>query len=229
MLFVLSLVAVFAVADNHQQLQQKLQEVMGWEVNSIVDSPIDGIYQLNTERGIFYASADGKYLMQARIYNVNEGMRDETEAALTGVRAEGVKRFASDVIEFKAENEKYAVTVFTDISCGYCRRLHEQIGQYNDLGITVRYLAFPRAGLSGKGFDDLVSVWCAKDPKNAMTMAKAGKSVETASCENSIADQFRFGQQIGVNGTPNIILPDGGMIPGYQPAPQLLMALQAAG
>ncbi|KMT63691.1 thiol:disulfide interchange protein [Catenovulum maritimum] len=225
MLLVLPLVTIFALANSHQQLQQKLQNALEWQINSIVNSPIEGIYQLDTERGIFYASADGKYLMQARIYNVEAGMRDETEAALKAVRLNGVKRFVGDAIEFKADNEKYAVTVFTDLSCAYCQRMHEQMSEYNSIGITVRYLAFPSAGLSSQGFDDLISVWCAKDPKHAMTLAQAGKPIAANSCKNSIEEQFRFGQQIGINGTPNIILPDGSIIAGYQSASELLMTL----
>lgn len=210
------------------KVKAKLQSVMGFDINSIADAPIDGLYQLNTQRGIFYASKDGKYLVQARIYNVDAGMRDETEAALTGVRVAGLKRFEKDVIEFKAKDEKYVVNVFTDISCGYCRRLHEQMGEYNEKGITVRYLAFPRAGLQGKAFNDMVSVWCADDRQEAMTLAKAGDTIEATKCENSIGEQYRFGQQVGVNGTPNIVLPNGQVIPGYQPAAALLQALDAA-
>lgn len=229
LLFVLSLVAIFAWSSNHQQLKQQLQNTLDFNINSIVNSPIEGIYQLNTERGIFYASTDGKYVMQGRIYNAEAGMRDETEAALKAFRLNGVKQFVSDAIEFKAENEKYAVTVFTDTSCGYCQRMHEQMSEYNNMGITVRYLAFPRAGLASKEFDDLVSVWCAEDPKKALTMVQAGKPVKASSCDNSIDEQFRLGQQIGVNGTPNIILPDGRIIAGYQSATELMMSLTTPG
>ncbi|MFC3094590.1 bifunctional protein-disulfide isomerase/oxidoreductase DsbC [Alteromonas sediminis] len=217
------------MADEHSELIKKLEQSMGWEVTAIADAPVDGLYQLNTARGIFYASKDGKYLMQARIYNMDAGMRDETEAALSSIRLEGLKQFDGDYIEFKAKDEKFIVTVFTDISCGYCRRLHEQMGEYNERGITVRYLAFPRAGTQGKTFNDMISIWCSSDQQEAMTQGKAGENVELARCENSIVEQYQFGQKIGVNGTPNIILPNGRLIPGYQPAPALLQALQSAG
>jgi len=226
---VFCLVGFATHANDNDDLIQKLEASMGWKVNSIADAPVDSLYQLNTERGIFYASKDGKYLMQARIYNIDAGMRDETEAAMSSIRVEGIKQFDSDVIEFKAKNEKYVVNVFTDISCGYCRRLHEQMGEYNERGITVRYLAFPRAGLQGGTFNDMVSIWCAADQQEAMTQAKAGESVDLARCENSIAEQYRFGQKVGVNGTPFIVLPNGNLIPGYQPAAALLQTLQSAG
>jgi thiol:disulfide interchange protein DsbC len=102
------------------------------------------------------------------------------------------------------------------------------MSEYNDAGITIRYLAFPRAGLTSQTYTDMVSVWCSKDQQNALTNAKAGDDVDTAKCANTVAEQFKFGQKIGVNGTPNIVLPDGSLIPGYQPAPRLLEALQAA-
>jgi thiol:disulfide interchange protein DsbC len=219
----------FAQDKTTETLTSKFESVLGWKVQSIADAPVDGLLQLQTERGIFYASNDGTYLLQARIFNIDEGMRNETEAALTDVRKEGVKQFSDNVVEFKAEDEKYVVSVFTDITCGYCRRLHEQMDDYNDAGITVRYLAFPRAGLDSPTYQDMVSVWCSENPQEAMTLAKAGDDVATAKCANTIAEQYRFGQQVGVNGTPNIVLPNGTLIPGYQPAPALLQALQSAG
>jgi thiol:disulfide interchange protein DsbC len=130
------------------------------------------------------------------------------------------------VIEFKADKEKYVVNVFTDISCGYCRKLHNEIAEYNKKGITVRYLAFPRGGLVSQSYKDMVSVWCSADKQEAMTTAKGGGQVADTSCENKVAQQYKFGQAIGVSGTPNIILPDGTMIPGYQPPKELLDALK---
>ena len=120
------------------------------------------------------------------------------------------------------------LNVFTDATCGYCRKLHNEMDILNDLGITVRYLAFPRQGLNSKVYSDAVSIWCSDNPQEAMTQAKAGGNVASTSCENEVAEQYNFGKAIGVNGTPNIILPDGTVIPGYQPAQALLTALRAA-
>ena len=154
-------------------------------------------------------------------------MRNETEEALVGVRKEGLARFNDDVIEFKAKDEKYAITIFTDITCGYCRKLHNQIEEYNAMGITVRYLAFPRGGLGSKSHDDLVSIWCATDPQAAMTNAKAGGAVSAKECETSVAEQFAFAQQVGISATPSIIMEDGTLEPGYRPPEQLLQLLAA--
>lgn len=214
---------------NYQELNAKLEDKLGWKVETISNSPVKGLLQLNTERGIFYASEDGTYVLQARIFNMDEAMRNETDAALASVRLEGIEAFKDDMIEFKAKDEKYAISVFTDITCGYCRRLHEQIAEYNDAGITIRYMAFPRQGVESSNYNDMVSVWCAKDPKKALTDAKFGEKVASSSCANKVEEQFWFGQKVGVNGTPAIVLPNGQLVPGYQPPPQLLDTLQAAG
>jgi thiol:disulfide interchange protein DsbC len=203
-------------------LSQKLQ----LRIDAIADSPVPGLLELYTDRGLFYASADGDYFLQARVYNVENGIVDITENSLKSMRLEGVERFEDTAIEFKADKEKYVVNVFTDATCGYCRKLHNEMDELNDLGITVRYLAFPRAGINSQVYNDAVSIWCSKDPQEAITKAKAGERVASASCENEVAEQYNFGKQIGVSGTPNILLPDGSVVPGYQPAKALEMALQ---
>lgn len=214
-------------AADFSEVQNKLRQALQMEVSSIAESPVAGLLQVMTERGLFYTSLDGKYFLQARVYNLEEGMRNETEIALGGARLEGLNAFENDVIEYKAKNEKYVVSVFTDITCGYCRKLHNEMDQYNDLGITVRYLAFPRGGLQSKSYQDMVSVWCAENPQQAMTDAKNGSQVTDKSCETKVAQQYAFGQRMGVNGTPNIVMPDGSVIPGYQPPVQLEQALKA--
>lgn len=214
-------------AADFSEVQSKLRQALQMEVSSVADSPVAGLLQVMTERGLFYTSLDAKYFLQARVYNLEEGMRNETEVALSGARLEGLETFENDVIEYKAKNEKYVVNIFTDITCGYCRKLHNEMDQYNDLGITVRYLAFPRGGLQTKSYQDMVSVWCADNPQQAMTEAKNGSQVADKSCETKVAQQYAFGQRMGVSGTPNIVMPDGSVIPGYQPPAQLEQALKA--
>lgn len=216
-------------ADSQDEVTAKIEAQLGFDVLAVADAPVTGLYQVTTDKGLFYISKDGKYLVQARIYNMDAGMRNETEVALSSLRLEGISVFDDSAIEFTAEDEKHTITVFTDITCGYCRKLHREIEQYNDLGITVRYLAFPRAGLNSQGFRDMVSVWCADDQRQAMTDAKAGEEVQAQSCKNKVAQHYQFGQQIGVNGTPNIILPDGSLIPGYQPAKAIAEVLNRKG
>lgn len=203
-------------------LSQKLQ----LRIDAVADSEVPGLLELYTERGLFYASKNGEYFLQARVYHIEDGIVDITENSLKKMRLSGIARFEESAIEFKAKKEKYVINVFTDTTCGYCRKLHNEMDQLNKLGITVRYLAFPRAGIKSAVYTDTVSIWCAKNPSDAMTRAKAGEKIPTASCANAVADQYNFGKQIGVNGTPNIILPDGSVVPGYQPAEQLELLLQ---
>lgn len=216
----------FVIAQTQDVVKSKIETQLRLKVSAVADAPIPGLLQVVTERGLFYATQDGKYFMQGRIFNLDEGMRNETEVALSGMRLSGVDKFTDSVIEFKAKNEKYVVTVFTDITCGYCRKLHNEMDDYNKLGITVRYLAFPRSGINGKTYNDMVSVWCAKDQQEAMDSAKGNGSVSKAQCSNMVAQQYNFGQQIGVTGTPNIILPNGSLIGGYQPANELIKSLE---
>ena len=212
---------------NYDRVKAKLQAGLGMQISSIGDAPVSGLLQVMTEKGLFYTSNDGKYLLQARIYDIEDGMRNVSEDAIGSVRLEGLIEFKDTFIEYKADKEKYVVNIFTDISCGYCRKLHNEMDQYNDLGITVRYLAFPRSGINGSTYNDMVSIWCADDQQGAMDNAKAGDKVTSKKCETKVAQQYAFGQKIGVNGTPNIIMPDGSVIPGYQPPKELEEALKA--
>jgi thiol:disulfide interchange protein DsbC len=215
-------------AEEHAQLIKRFEQRLNIKILTIADSNVPGLLQLSTDTGIFYASENGEYFLNARVYKVGEEIVDETGAALQKYRLDGLKRFEDSAIEFKADKEKYVVSVFTDATCGYCRKLHNEMDILNDLGITVRYLAFPRQGIDSPVYRDTVSIWCAENPQEAMTQAKAGSTVASASCANEVAEQYKFGKAIGVNGTPNIIMPNGEVIPGYQPAQALLLALQTA-
>lgn len=228
-LVVTSLLSITAHAADEAAIREKLTDMLGLEVDTFADSPVPGLVQVSTNRGLFYISDNGEFLLQARVFNINENMRNETEVALSSLRLKGVKEMASSAITFKAKEEKHVIDIFTDITCGYCRKLHNEIGELNDNGVTVRYLAFPRAGLNSETYQDMVSVWCAANPQKALTDAKAGEEVASASCKNKVAEQYRLGQKLGVNGTPNIILPDGSLVPGYQPAELLVQALNQAG
>jgi len=225
--FTLGLSCFGAQAEEYALTKGKIQTTLGMKVTAIGDAPVPGLLQIITDKGLFYTSKDGKFFIQGRIYNLDEGMRNETEVALSDMRLGGIKDFQDSMIEYKADKEKYVVNVFTDITCGYCRKLHNQMDEYNDLGITIRYLAFPRGGLQSSSYKNMVSVWCADNPQKALTEAKNGDSVEDNNCSTNVSQQYAFGQRIGVSGTPNIVMPDGSMIPGYQPPDQLLLALQA--
>ena len=203
-------------------------EKIGLSVSgSITETPVKGLYEVLTNRGVLYSTADGKYLVQGTLLDL-QNKENLTEVALGKLRIEGVKQFSDSMIVYPAKDEKYKVTIFTDITCGYCRKLHRELDDYLDAGITVQYLAYPRAGIPSKGFDDLQDIWCAKDNAKAMTDAKSGKDVvDVAACDAPIKEQFEMGQSFGINGTPAIILEDGTLIPGYQPASQLKQVLES--
>ena len=203
-------------------LKEKINSSIGLTVVKVEETALPGIALLVTNQGLFYASYDGEFFIQGKVYNLGSTVKDIGEESLAKVRLEGVKNFEDNMIVYKAENEKYVVSVFTDITCGYCRKMHEQMADYNARGITFRYLAYPRAGIKDQsgnltqGFKDLRSVWCSEDNATALTKAKSGTGVAYRICEAPIEAQFNFGRQIGVSGTPAIILSNGMMVPGYQ-------------
>ena len=211
---------------NEAALIKQVSNTLGVNVLSIESSPIDGLYQALTDRGILYVSPDGTKLIHGDMYDLKNGMQNLTEAALAGPRIDMMKPFEKNMLVYKAKNEKHVVTIFTDVDCGYCRKLHNQMDGYNDLGITVRYLAYPRAGIPSANADEMEAVWCAKDPLQAMTDAKNGNNVKAAKCDANIEGQYRLGGSFGINGTPAIVLENGILVPGYQPPEALLKTIQ---
>ena len=206
-------------------IKSKLLRI-GLQANKIEPSPVPGLLQIQTNRGLFYTSEDGKFFVAGRVFDLDAGMVNLTEAALADLRISGVKEFKDSMIVFPAKDEKYRVTVFTDTTCGYCKKMHSQMDQYNDLGITVQYLAFPRSGANSQGFNEIKAVWCSDDQQKAMTLAKGGSNVSAESCDAPILAHYNLGQAAGVTGTPAIVFEDGSMIPGYKPPQALLQDLK---
>lgn len=218
---------------NGELLKAKIKAKLGLTVAKVEATPVPGIALLITNEGLFYSSYNGDYFIQGKVYSLVSEVTDLAEQSLAKIRLEGMEKFKDDMIVYKAKDEKYVVTVFTDITCGYCRKMHKQMDEYNERGITFRYLAYPRAGIKDRlgnytdGFKDLRSVWCSEDPTAAMTDAKNSKGVGYRVCDKPIEGEFNFGRQVGVNGTPAIILSTGMMVPGYQPPEQLEKLLQS--
>lgn len=217
---------------NIESLKEKIKAKLGLTVVNVEKTPVPGIALLITDQGLFYSSYNGDYFIQGKVYSLVTTVTDLAEQSLAKMRLEGMEKFKDDMIVYKAKEEKYVVTVFTDITCGYCRKMHKQMDEYNARGITFRYLAYPRAGIKDRlgnyseGFKDLRSVWCSDDPNVAMTNAKNSEDIDYNVCDKPIEGQFDFGRQVGVNGTPAIILSTGMMVPGYQPPAQLEQLLQ---
>lgn len=190
---------------------------------SITRTPLPGIYQVVHGTAIFYASEDGKYLIQGKLYDL-ERRRDLTAEAVADVHRRQLASLGGRLISFSASNPRYEVTVFTDVTCGYCRRFHRNMRQLDDLGITVHYLLTPLLG--DKARKDAVSVWCARDRNAALTAAKQGRPVPEKRCETPIDDNLRLMKAFKVRGTPAIFLADGTMIPGYLEPAELLQQLE---
>ncbi len=199
----------------------------GLPIESIKDSPIAGYKEVQAGALLIYVSNDGKYLLDGQLIEI-ASRRNLTEASRSVIRRNRLNAIPSDQsINFSPDSEaKYSITVFTDIDCGYCRKLHQEMAQYNDLGIEVKYLFFPRSGVGSHSHEKAVSVWCADDANGAMTHAKSGAEPDPIQCPNPVEEHYELGKQIGVTGTPALFTEDGTMISGYVPAPQLLARLE---
>ncbi len=206
----------FAQADD-AAIQQTLAK-MGIKSSDIQPAPVAGMKTVLTNSGVLYITDDGKHIIQGPMYDVSgKAPVNVTNKMLL----KQLNALEKEMIVYKAPQEKHVITVFTDITCGYCHKLHEQMADYNALGITVRYLAFPRQGLDSDAEKEMKAIWCAKDKNKAFDDVMAGKSVAPASCDVDIADHYALGVQLGVSGTPAVVLSNGTLVPGYQPPKEM--------
>ena len=188
-------------------------------------APVAGFQQVIVGGQVMYVSNDGKYLMQGTLYDI-ANKRDAGAPALAAMRKDLLREIPlKDRIVFAPANPKHTVTVFTDVECGYCRKMHSEIAEYLKQGIAVQYVAFPRMGLASEDFKKMVAVWCSNDRKQALTRAKLDKPVVSANCTNPVAMQYRLGQRMGLEGTPMVLAEDGTQLGGYLPPAQLRQAL----
>jgi thiol:disulfide interchange protein DsbC len=191
-------------------------------------APLDGFVEIVLGADILYVSEDGRYLVQGSVFDIDQ-REDLTEVRRSGIRGEKLSKVAdTDLLKYGPKAADHEVWVFTDIDCGYCRRLHQQMAEYNDLGIRVNYLMFPRGGIGSESYDKAVSVWCAEDPHRALTDAKAGEDPKPKQCDNPITSHFELGRDVGVTGTPAIITKTGVQLGGYVPPAQLRQRLDDA-
>lgn len=198
-------------------------------IDSLKPASLPGFSEVIISGQVIYISNDGKYLMQGLLYDVANKL-DLTEASMRGVRKLAMESSpVKERIVFSPKDGKvkHTIVVFTDIDCGYCRRMHAQIPEYNALGIEVQYLLFPRGGIPSDSSRKSIAVWCAADSREALTEAKAGKDPGSATCANPIEAQYQLGQKVGVTGTPSIVMADGSFMPGYVPPQELLVRLDA--
>jgi thiol:disulfide interchange protein DsbC len=197
------------------------------KIDSVNPSVVKGFYEVIVGTNIFYVSDDGKYLLQGRLVDV-AARKDLTEEKLAGTRKQAIEKIGQEnMIVFKPKIGKYIATVFTDIDCGYCRKLHSEIDQYLAQGITIQYLFFPRAGKDSESYNKAVSVWCADDRNAALTAAKKDQKVPAKTCDNPVDEHMQLGADFDVKGTPMIVTEKGNIYPGYLPAKQLVEVLES--
>ena len=211
-----------------EQVRQKLGEMFDTiDPEDIKTSPVDGWYMIQKGSDIAYVSGDGRYLLQGDIIDLDRQV-NLSEISRNEARRDLMASVEDDqTIMFSPEEVKYSVTVFTDVECSYCRRLHAQIDEYMDLGIEVRYMLYPRNGPASRSWNTSEDVWCSADRADALTMAKLDRKVEATACDSSaVQEHYVIGRDVGLNGTPAIVLVDGTLIGGYMAPAQLAAALE---
>ncbi|WP_027967578.1 DsbC family protein [Halomonas halocynthiae] len=200
-------------------------------VEDVHKAPIEGLFEVRLESGeTFYTTDEGRYLLVGDLFeNTDEGMINLTEQKRNDARAQRLADVGDDqrVIFRGIDEPKAKVTIFTDTTCPYCTKLHEEVPQLNEMGIQVDYLAFPRGGMQSQGAREMQQIWCADNTSEAMSVIQRGDTLDgDASCDNPVEEQYHLGIELGVSGTPAIVLPNGQMVPGYIPAERLAGMLQ---
>lgn len=203
--------------------------VPGVAPTSVRPSPVAGLYEVTLGPQLFYVSADGRYLVEGDVIdlhtrtNITTARRDA--ARIKAINAVGIDH----MIVYSPAHPRHTITVFTDIDCAYCRKLHREVGALVKAGIRVRYLFYPRSGLDTPSYYKAVSVWCAPNRKAALEKAEAGDALPRRTCKNPVKQQMALGDVIGVRGTPTIVLGDGSIVPGYLPAAKLVEVVDGLG
>jgi thiol:disulfide interchange protein DsbC len=212
------------LAEVRAKMSSMFQEIDPQHVNV---SPIDGWYTVHKGSVVAYVSEDGRYLLQGDLIDLDT-QTNLTEQTRTTARRNLMSKVGDDrVIAFTPEDVKYSVTVFTDVECTYCRKLHSEIDQYLANGIEIRYVLYPRNGPASRSWNTSEDVWCASDRATALTAAKLNRDFETQKCRSSaITDNYALGRDVGLNGTPAIVLEDGTLLGGYLPPEALSLRLQ---
>ena len=231
-IFILISFSVFVFSDK-ELISAKLENILPADavIESIEPSVFDGIYKVYYgDLQPIYVSQDGNFFIYGDMYQINSNrIINITNEETKSRRVDLLNSIPSnELIIFKSKNEISAITVFTDVDCGYCRKLHSQISEYNKVGITVKYAAFPRSGVGTQTFTKMVGAWCADDPKKVITDLKNDKKLNLDFCDDQpIAKHYVVGQKLGISGTPAIITSDGELIPGYVSPEELLSRLKA--
>jgi thiol:disulfide interchange protein DsbC len=210
-----------AAGDSAPALERLRKAFPGIPVTGVEPSPVPGMFLVQVDGEWLTLSADGRFVFAGEVFELREqGAVSLIEERQKAVRVPAIAALKADrLVSFPASQEKAEIYVFTDVTCGYCRQLHRQMADYNSLGITVHYLAFPRGGMKSDAARLLNDIWCSPSPQLAMTEAKLDKprSQTPTDCDSPVAEQYRLGEQFGVRGTPAIYTVDGEQLGGYLP------------
>lgn len=212
-----------AVADSIGKVRAELVKLIPPATDAdITATDAKNVFRIALQGSFVYAYVDGDLVLIGDLLNTatKENLGDIAKAEVTAEKIANVP--VEKMIVYGPKDAKRHITVFTDIDCGYCRKLHREVPELNAAGVQVRYLAFPRSGVGQDSYKKYVSVWCNADQQEALTMAKSGESVPSATCDNPIAENYNLGRSVGVSGTPTIIMDDGTLTPGYVPFAALL-------
>lgn len=221
----LTSLTVSAEADDVDKLNQALAQSMpNVKPSKISETPIDGLYEVIVGSQVVYMSVDARFMIEGDLIDLKT-KRNISEEAKSIIRLASIEKLGADnMLIYKPKNVKNTITVFTDIDCPYCRRLHNEIPDYMKNEVEVRYIFMP---LKGKAdMEKTISVWCADNKQMALDTAKAGGEVESKTCKNPINDHLKLARALGVRGTPAIVLQNGEMLPGYVPVDKLVAELR---
>ncbi|MCH9696379.1 MAG: DsbC family protein [Gammaproteobacteria bacterium] len=207
------------------KMDAMFQEIGAENVNA---SPIDGWYTVHKGSIVAYVSKDGRYLLQGDLIDLDRQM-NLSEITRTDARRALISTIDNDqAIVFSPAEVKHSVTIFTDVDCTYCRKLHAEIDEYLAAGIEIRYMLYPRNGPASASWNTSESVWCARDRASALTAAKLSRTFESQSCNsNGVTESYMLGQDVGLSGTPAIVFQDGTLVSGYLPPAALSMRLES--
>ena len=220
---------VWAAGPDLAKVKAQLEKnVQGVEIGEVNTTPVPGLFEVEINDQLVYLTEDGRYMIRGDIYD-RETSTNLSELSRSKIRLEILKEIDDDqTIAYGPKKAEHTITVFTDTSCGYCRKLHnEEVPKLTEQGVKVRYLLFPRAGMDSPGYKELQSIWCAKNPQEALTKAKQGQQVPEKTCDNPIAEHMSLAQTFGLRGTPLMVTDKGTLINGYRPADQLLEILKS--
>ena len=217
---------------NETEIVTKINQVLpaGMSVKGIKQSQVDGLFVVDIgDLQPIYASKDGNFFLYGEMYAIKNGELLNTTKQEISLNRRAIldsELSEKDFITFAATDEKHVITVFTDVDCGYCRKFHGEIEDYNAQGITVNYVAFPRSGLESESYNKIVSAWCSSNPKGTLTALKEGRDPALKLCQDHpVENHYLLGQRIGITGTPAIISSSGDLLPGYLPPMELLKKL----